>query len=97
MNKQTIFESVAVSDELPEKSKHPGWHDGSCCCNCKNLLRLTKHPFNDGESKGAISEPFGYACIVRYDCDPGSQEGMFFTSKHGMCELHQPLPSPPNT
>jgi hypothetical protein len=64
-----------------------GWHDGSCCCNCKNQIELFKHPCNK-VNKGSIMESTEmYACIVQFDCDK-EYKGIIFEKKHGMCEMH---------
>jgi hypothetical protein len=64
-----------------------GWHDGSCCCNCRNQIELYKHPWNK-VNKGSIMESTEmYACIVQFDCDK-EYKGIIFEKKHGMCELH---------
>ncbi len=67
-----------------------GWHDGSCCCNCKNHIPLVKHPWNKDLGKGRISEQMGFACIGFFSC--GEKVATFFdmNHKHGMCELYQP-------
>jgi hypothetical protein len=66
-----------------------GWHDGSCCCNCKNQIELFKHPWNK-LNKGSIFETTGmYACIAQFDCD-NEYKGIIFEKKHGMCKMHVP-------
>lgn len=68
-----------------------GWKDGSCCCNCANQAPIEKHPWNQGEGKGPCSERMGWACII--NCPEESKDGphvTFFTSQHGMCEMHWP-------
>lgn len=66
-----------------------GWHDGSCCCNCKNQIELFKHPWNKIH-KGSIMESTGmYACTLSFDSD-GKQEGILYETKHGFCEMHNP-------
>ena len=66
-----------------------GWHDGSCCCNCKHQIELYKHPWNK-VNKGAVTEKTGmYACIVRLDVDQSNQ-GIIFEKQHGFCEMHEP-------
>ncbi|MCP4100534.1 MAG: hypothetical protein GY750_03785 [Lentisphaerae bacterium] len=67
--------------------KENGSYKGSCCCNCKHLTRVMKHPLNKGEAKGSILTVFGYACG-----SPSEQETksvIFFDSEHGMCEMHE--------
>ncbi len=71
---------------MNQKCEH-GWHDGSCCCNCKNQVELFKHPMNTIH-KGSILESTGlFACTVSLDCD-SQNRGIIFEGKHGMCELH---------
>ncbi len=64
-----------------------GWHDGSCCCNCTNQLKLMKHPWNKDFGKGSISEQCGWVCTVRFDAGD-SNEAIYFDKEHGMCEMH---------
>jgi hypothetical protein len=66
-----------------------GWHDGSCCCNCKNQLKLMCHPWNKEFGKGSISEQCGWVCTVRFDADD-KNEAIFFDKEHGMCKMHHP-------
>lgn len=65
-----------------------GWHDGSCCCNCKNYIPLMKHPWNQDIGKGNMSEKMGYACIGFFST--GDNIAVFFDNnhEHGMCELY---------
>lgn len=67
-----------------------GWHDGSCCCNCQSFIKLSKHPWNSGDAKGSVKEPFGFACIVQHQTE-GNNRGTFCNKGHGFCELHVPL------
>lgn len=53
------------------------------CKNCISLKKVLKHPWNEGVSKGKMTETFGFGCtlwnhIVFLDKDTGS------------CEMHQP-------
>jgi len=80
-----------------------GWR-GDCCCNCKNLLKIVKHPWNKGEAKGSINETYGYGCAVfsmstvNVDLLHQSVENpnetsrsiVFFENSHGFCEMHSP-------
>lgn len=62
-------------------------HKGDCCCNCTRQIPLFKHPMNNGEGKGSITEGMGFACTAFYDMD--KKDGMiFFDKPHGMCEMH---------
>lgn len=67
---------------------HPGsWKDGSCCCNCRNLSTLGKHPWNTSAfAKGPISEKIGYVCTG----DDEDRRATFMDSIHSMCEMHWP-------
>ena len=67
-----------------------GWHDGSCCCNCKNQFKLMKHPTNKEFGKGSILEQCGWVCTVKFDSNE-DREVIFFDNKHGMCEMYQPI------
>jgi hypothetical protein len=54
-----------------------------------------KHPWNHGKAKGSITEIFGALCAVP---DMGVSAGgrrhaVFFDTGHGMCEMHESLPS----
>lgn len=84
MNHNDIKNGTTIHDKVkcPE-----GWHDGSCCCNCKNQIELFKHPWNK-INKGPISESTNmYACIAQFDCDK-VPKGIIFEKKHGMCEMY---------
>jgi len=65
--------------------KH-GWKDGSCCCNCKNQLKLMKHPWNNDFGKGLISEQCGWVCTGKFDAT--STDAIYFDKEHGMCEMY---------
>jgi hypothetical protein len=60
----------------------------SCCCKCSFQLKLTKHPWNQNpiESKGRVTELFGYACTVQHDIEH-DYTGTFYDSLHGECEM----------
>lgn len=59
----------------------------NCCCNCKHLKEVTKHPMNTQEfSKGQMSETLGYVCIVPITLKTDAV--VFFDAQHGMCELY---------
>lgn len=60
------------------------WARGKCCCNCRWLRAVFKHPLNEGAGKGSILEQMGYACT-----EPGfvADAGLvFFDGGHGLCE-----------
>lgn len=63
---------------------------GRCCCNCKNQLVITKHPWNKSRRfKGNISEHTGlYVCQVFNDMDQSEKRACALENKHGSCELH---------
>ncbi len=65
------------------------WKEGSCCCNCRNLSTLRKHPWNTSEfAKGPVSEKIGYVCTARDEDD--DRTATFMDSIHSMCEMHWP-------
>ena len=80
-------ESLEIEQvQVPHKGS---WTEGSCCCNCANLVVLRKHPWNVSEfAKGSVQEKMGYACIY------GNEERIatFMDSMHGMCEGHYSTP-----
>lgn len=65
-----------------------GKWNGECCCNCRWLIEVMKHPENPiGIGFGRVTEQMGYACT-----NPELQEenkrkiAIFFTKGHGICE-----------
>ena len=74
-----------------DEAGHPAWKDGSCCCNCESLIEIRKHPWNEGEGKGNVSEVMGYACTVALTAY-NEPHATFFDGNHGFCELHSPTP-----
>lgn len=57
-----------------------------CCCNCKALLPLHKHPMNREFGTGSILEECGWICT-----HPEITEGefaIFFDKQHDICELY---------
>lgn len=59
---------------------------GNCCCNCKNQIRLFKHPKNTGIFKGLTTEESGY-----YSCRLpilACNKVIVYSSGHGACELY---------
>lgn len=88
------MENEKISLEKNTKDCKHGWHDGSCCCNCSNLVLINRHPCNTLlEAKGSISTTFGYGCKSMTFAESGEDENkidvIVFSSKlHGMCELH---------
>ena len=84
-NKDLIFETM---DENLKCGK--GLHDGSCCCNCKFLIKLHKHPWNT-QFKGASYEFSGlFACVVENELET-NRHGVIFEFEHSVCELHTPI------
>lgn len=75
--------------------KH-GWHDGSCCCNCINLVEINCHPMNKTVGEGSILKRLGYGCKAKYGDEPKNEvQTVIFSEKlHGMCELHFRNPKP---
>lgn len=69
-----------------------GWNDlesnskGKCCCNCKNQVKIMKHPWNKNDfANGHITEQIGYGCAAP-ELAPNI---IFFDNAHGMCELYE--------
>ncbi len=60
-----------------------------CCCRCKFLVKIYKHPSNNLKcARGAISEFFGYGCKCFSYFDSFNQNKIvFMNSKHGACEM----------
>ena len=63
-------------------------HQGDCCCNCENQLKLMKHPWNKEFGKGSITEQCGYVCVMKFGDNSNSGEAVYFDFEHGMCEMH---------
>jgi len=38
-------------------------HD-RCCCNCQNQRVIFKHPWNNGDGKGRVTDIMGYGCAT---------------------------------
>ena len=63
---------------------------GRCCCNCKQQMLAMKHPWNNGEARGRITEVFGSLCAVPdMVSEKGRRQAVFFDGGHGMCEMHE--------
>lgn len=63
---------------------------GRCCCNCKHQMLAMKHPWNNGEARGRITEVFGSLCAVPdMVSEEGRRQAVFFDGGHGMCEMHE--------
>lgn len=56
---------------------------GECCCKCYYQVSLHKHPSNNGQYKGHITEPTGlYACLLF-----GGSQAIITDRKHSVgCE-----------
>lgn len=54
---------------------------------------MTKHPWNEGKTKGSILDPCGYVCTASEDDD----FYIFFDHDNVLfgCELHSPATSTP--
>lgn len=81
-----IYEREILGKPKCDKGRH-----GACCCNCKNQLVVTKHPWNKSRRfKGAASELTGlYVCKAFNDMDKNEFRASSFENKHGSCELHE--------
>jgi len=67
------------------------WGSGECCCNCKFLSIVRKHPYNTSVfSKGSIKETFGYVCTLKFDENDERRIATFMDNPHNFCELHLP-------
>jgi len=78
-----------------------GWHDGSCCCNCKHQKKLMCHPWNGNQKaygwlddkikfgKGSITQQCGWVCSVQFDDKSNKDMLIYFDFKHSFCELHE--------
>ena len=67
-----------------------GWHDGSCCCNCKNHYEDFHHCTTKKKEEGedcVCSQHKGYICMISIDGITKAYSGW---SEHGFCELHVP-------
>lgn len=66
-------------------------YDGDCCCNCKNLVLINKHPLNyTSYAKGSNSKSIAYGCVALYEDEENDKirKITFSDNLHGMCELH---------
>lgn len=87
-------EKAAIGLEKNSKDCKHGWNDGSCCCNCSNLVLVNRHPSNTlVEAKGSMLTTFGFGCKAMTFDESGEDENkidriIFSSSLHGMCELH---------
>lgn len=80
-----------MTEKKNKRKCKKGFIDGSCCCNCVNLVVINKHPMNiTDESHGSISEIMGYGCKAKFGDEPINEKERitFMTRKHGMCEPH---------
>jgi len=58
-----------------------------CCCNCRWLLNVMKHPDNPiNLGYGKVTETMGYACYSPEIQDEGRRLAIFVTTEHGLCE-----------
>lgn len=73
-----------TSNQCFENGYNPN-KKGRCCCNCVHRVVIKKHPWNEGDMKGSITEIGGYGCGAMA---PG--EVIFFGQKfkHSLCEEH---------
>ena len=60
-----------------------------CCSNCVHQLKLFKHPDNEHEFKGHISEETGlFACTILHQMNKNN-EAVIFETPFGECEMHE--------
>jgi hypothetical protein len=59
----------------------------TCCCNCRNLVQINKHPGNVDFGKGRVTERMGYGCLALWRLE---HIVVFMDTNHGLCELHDP-------
>lgn len=45
-------------------SEFPKFLEGKNCANCKLLIPIYCHPWNEKIGKGAITEPLGFICTL---------------------------------
>jgi hypothetical protein len=97
MNKFITFLKKVFTREVKKEEKEffstcykPNSYNGKmCCCNCKNLKALLRHPMNTGDFKGSMSSQIAYVCTAQFE--DGSNRGTVTaqTSPHGMCEYYE--------
>jgi hypothetical protein len=66
---------------------------GKCCCVCRHLIGLRKHPWNTWEpAKGKVTEIFAYACAhpELNEPDQARPTAVLFEGQHGLCEGYEP-------
>ena len=62
-----------------------------CCTQCEHLVNIVKHPWNEDELKGPVSEVLLTGCAVRLMM--GDSKTIVVNSKlneHGSCEMFTP-------
>lgn len=69
-----------------------GWHDGSCCCNCKNHIEdfyhCTTSPKPYGVDGCVCSTHKGWICLISMEGEKPIAHSNW--SEHGMCEMYYP-------
>jgi hypothetical protein len=70
--------------------KYMAEEHGKCCCNCKNQLKLMKHPMNVVLGEGSITEQLGWVCAAQFEDGSNEGESYFMDNEHGMCEFYKP-------
>jgi len=48
---------------MSDKCMKSEGHD-RCCCNCQNQRVIFKHPWNNGDGKGRVTDIMGYGCAT---------------------------------
>lgn len=76
--------------ETINKKCNKGWHDGSCCCNCKNhyedFYHCTTQPKPEGVGGCVCSVHKGWICIIEFE--EGQTRAHSNWSEHGFCEMY---------
>lgn len=72
------------------KNCDKGWHDGSCCCNCRNHYEDFYHcitkPKPEGIDDCVCSIHKGWICLISMDGEkPIAHSGW---RAHGFCEFY---------
>ena len=76
---------------MSDKYYDKGWHDGSCCCNCKHhyedFYHCTTSPKPDGVDGCVCGIHKGWVCLISFEGERPRAHSNW--GEHGMCELHE--------